>query len=231
MTYSECLKQEDASWDAARALCVPNPHGSFTQILDRCTRWAQFWGGGLVYYGGFLGASLVAWYLLKLDRFPFWKAADMAGMAIPLGLGFGRMGCLLAGCCFGRPTDVSWALSFPSHSPASESQFKQGLLDSPFDPSLPVHPTQIYESAGSLAIAAFLILYLHGRKRYDGHVFLAFVTLYATLRFFLEFWRGDDRGSLLGVSTSQLIGAALLVGVWSVHRARVARSQSPGAEA
>jgi phosphatidylglycerol:prolipoprotein diacylglycerol transferase len=166
---------------------------------------------------------VTAWFVLKTDRFSFWKAADMAGIVIPLGLGFGRMGCLLAGCCFGKPTHVSWALTFPGHSPASEAQFKQGLLDSPFQPSLPVHPTQIYEALGCLSIVAFLLVYLHGRKRYDGHVFLAFVALYAALRFVLELWRGDDRGALLALSTSQFIGLVLLVAAVVIHRRRLAR--------
>ncbi len=216
ITVAECGSERyQGVWDAAKGVCHPTEAD--------CFAWAKFWAGGLTYYGGFIGASAAAWYLLKRDRFPFWKAADMAGMVIPIGLGFGRMGCLLAGCCFGTPTSVGWALSFPSHSPASESQFKAGLLQSSFEPSLGVHPTQIYESAGSFVIAAVLILWLAGRKRYDGQVFLAFVALYAIVRFLLEFWRNDDRGGLLGLSTSQLIGVVLVAVVVFFHRWRVSR--------
>ena len=89
-------------------------------------------------------------------------------------------------------------------------------------PPTPVHPTQLYESAAALGIAALLGLVLHGRKRYDGQVFLAFVVLYATARFALEFVRDDDRGGLVGLSTSQLIGIALVVAAASVHRVRMA---------
>jgi phosphatidylglycerol:prolipoprotein diacylglycerol transferase len=148
--------------------------------------------------------------LLKADRFPFWKAADMAGMVVPVGLAFGRMGCTLAGCCFGKVWNSSWALSFPGHSPASEAQWKDNLLPQPTDPSLPVHPTQLQLSPGSLAISLFLTLYLHGRKRYDGQIFIAFMALYAGVRFVIEFFRDDDRGALLGLSTSQLIGLVLI---------------------
>jgi phosphatidylglycerol:prolipoprotein diacylglycerol transferase len=80
-----------------------------------------------------------------------------------------------------------------------------------------VHPTQLYESAASFAIAAFLILHLHGRKRYDGQVFLAFVALYAVARFVIEFVRADDRGGLFGISTSQLIGLVLIGGAIYLH--------------
>lgn len=218
ITRAECVANGNV-WHAVKGVCQPKEAD--------CFAWAQFYTGGLAYYGGFIGASIAAWYLLKADKFPFWKAADMAGMVIPVGLGFGRMGCLLAGCCFGKTTDAAFALSFPAHSPASESQWKQKLLRSPSEASLPVHPTQIYESAASLAIAALLILYLHGRKRYDGHVFLAFVALYAIVRFGLEFLRADDRGGVLGLSTSQLIGLALIAGVVVLHRKLAPRLAQP----
>jgi phosphatidylglycerol---prolipoprotein diacylglyceryl transferase len=217
ITRAECTSERyDGIWDAAKNVCHPKS--------ANCWAWAQFWTGGFAYYGGFILASASAWFLLKRDRFPFWKAADMAGMVIPIGLGFGRMGCLLAGCCFGTPSDRPWGLVFPPNSPASESQWKAGLLGSKFEPSLAVHPTQIYESAGSLAIAAVLILFLHGRKRYDGQVFLAFVAAYAVVRFLLEFLRSDDRGALFGLSTSQLIGLVLVAAVIALHRRLVARA-------
>lgn len=219
ITRSECLSARyNGTWDAAANVCRPPGRD--------CWAWARFWSGGLTYYGGFIGAVGAGWWLLKADRFPFWKAADMAGITTALGLGFGRMGCLLAGCCFGKQTDAGWAMIFPSHSPASEWQWKHEMLDSPSMASLAVHPTQIYESAGSLAISAFLLLYLHGRKRYDGHVFLAFVALYAVLRFLLEFWRSDDRGGVAFLSTSQLIGLLLVAGVAYVHKRRVTQLEA-----
>jgi len=199
-------------WDAQNKVCHP-------ARVD-CFAWAKFWQGGLAYYGGFIGASLMAVYLLRRDKFPFWKAADMAGFAVPLGLGFGRMGCLLAGCCFGVRTDGPLGLAFPPRSPASEAQWKLHELPSMTEISHPVHPTQIYESAISLGIAAFCLLYVHGRKRYDGQVFVAFLGLYAIGRFLLEFARADDRGGLLGLSTSQLIGLACVGIAIAIHLRR-----------
>ena len=220
---AQCLSTDyNGLWDAAQAVCKPKARD--------CFAWARFYAGGLAYYGGFLGASVAAWFLLRADRFPFWKAADMAGMVVPLGLGFGRMGCLLAGCCFGSPTSSPLGVIFPPNSPASESEFKAHLIDSMSQSSLSIHPTQIYESGASFAIAALLILYVHGRKRYDGQVFLAFVALYAAVRFGLEFLRRDDRGSLLGLSTSQLIGVLLVAAAVGGHRLlarRLAQAQTP----
>lgn len=210
---AECISATyDGVWDPVRNVCHP-------KSAD-CFAWAKFWAGGLTYYGGLIGASIAAWFLLKRDRFPFWKAADMAGFAIPLGLTFGRMGCLLAGCCFGAETKLPWGLSFPPYSPASEAQAKAQVLTTMKAWSHPVHPTQIYESAVSLAIAAVCLYVVHPRKRYDGQVMVAFLVLYAVGRFVIEVLRRDDRGGLLGLSTSQLIGLGLVGVAYAIHRAR-----------
>jgi phosphatidylglycerol:prolipoprotein diacylglycerol transferase len=220
LTKAECVSATYAGiWDDARAVCHPSQ--------PDCFAWAKFWAGGLTYYGGFLGASAAAWFLLKRDRFPFWRAADMAGFAVALGLSFGRMGCLLAGCCFGAETSLPWALSFPPRSPASESQFKTHVLDTAFTWSHPVHPTQIYESAASLAIAAFCLLYVHPRKKYDGQVFVAFLVLYGVARFLLEILRRDDRGGVASFSTSQLISVGLIGAAVVLHRLRRPRLSKP----
>jgi phosphatidylglycerol:prolipoprotein diacylglycerol transferase len=216
---AECLSSTyDGIWDAARGVCHPKKAD--------CFAWAKFWAGGLTYYGGFLGATVAAWFLLKRDRFSFWKAADMAGFAIPLGLAFGRMGCLLAGCCFGAECTLPWALSFPPRSPASEAQFKAHELASSRMWSHLVHPTQIYESAASLLIAFVCLAYVHPRKRYDGQVFVAFLALYAIARFLLEILRRDDRGGAAGLSTSQLIGVALVGGAAAIHAWRGRRTEA-----
>ncbi|HEY4122466.1 MAG TPA: prolipoprotein diacylglyceryl transferase family protein [Byssovorax sp.] len=207
------------AWDAAASACHP--------AAQNCFAWAEFWAGGLTYYGGFIGASAAAVYLLKRDRFPFWKAADMAGFAVPLGLAFGRMGCLLAGCCFGLESGSSLALAFPPNSPASDSQFKLHELASPGTWSHPVLPTQIFESAMCLAIAAACLFYVHPRKRYDGQVFVTFLVAYAGGRFLLEYVRADDRGGLLGLSTSQLIGLAVVAVAVVIHVARTRRPTAP----
>jgi phosphatidylglycerol:prolipoprotein diacylglycerol transferase len=210
---AECVsKAYEGVWDAAKGVCHP-------KTAD-CFAWAKFWAGGLTYYGGFLGATAAAVWLLRRDKFPFWKAADMAGFAIPIGLAFGRMGCLLAGCCFGATTKLPWGMSFPPRSPASEEQAKQHILTSVRMWSEPVHPTQIYESAASLAIAAFCLFWVLPRKRYDGHLFAVSLALYAGARFLVEILRRDARGGAIGLSTSQLIGIGLAVAAYAIHRAR-----------
>ena len=225
ITQAQCADVEGV-WDAAAGLCRP--------AEADCFAWLAFWRGGLTYYGGLVAASAFGLWFLRRERFPMLKAADMAGMVIPIGLFFGRLGCFLGGCCFGTPVDgeLPLAVRFPAWSPASEAQFRAGQLDAPWLESLPVHPAQLYESLGSLAIAAVLMFWLHPRKRFDGEVFLGFLALYAVLRFFLEFVRADDRGGLLGLSTSQLIGV-LVLGLCAVlwvrlrNRARSGHDQDP----
>ncbi len=199
-------------WDAAKNVCHP--------VEPDCLAWAKFWAGGLTYYGGLVFSSIAGIWLLKRDRFPVWKACDLSAVGIAIGLGFGRIGCLLAGCCFGKMSDSALALSFPPRSPASDAQFKLGTLPSAADWSLPVLPTQVLESLMSFGVAAFCLLYLSSRKKYDGHVFAWFLGLYAFGRFVLEFFRADDRGGAFGLSTSQWIGVAIVACAYAIHRWR-----------
>ena len=207
-TASECNQLEGA-WDVSAKLC----HA----VHRDCFAWAAFWNGGLAYYGGLIGASATGIWFLKREQFPIGKACDIAGAVIPIGLFFGRLGCFFGGCCFGTVTEHPLGVAFPAFSAASEKHLRDGLLASKALPSLPVHATQLYEAAGCLLLAAVLALYVHPRKRFDGQVMLAFLGGYAVLRFVVEILRDDDRGALLGLSTSQLIGVAILavvVALW-----------------
>ncbi|HTM46300.1 MAG TPA: prolipoprotein diacylglyceryl transferase [Polyangiaceae bacterium] len=199
-------------WDDAKGVCHPSG--------PDCLAWAKFWSGGLTFYGGFIAATWGAWWLFKRDRFPFWKGCDMGGMMVPIGLGFGRLGCFLAGCCFGKPTQLPWGIAFPGFSPASEAQVSAGLLAQKHLPSLPVHPTQLYEAVSAFAISAIGVLFVQGRKRYDGAVFAAFLAMYGVIRFLLEFLRDDERGGFWGLSTSQWIGLCMLAAALTIHRQR-----------
>jgi phosphatidylglycerol---prolipoprotein diacylglyceryl transferase len=212
ITQAECAGRGDSTWDAALKVCHPNSRD--------CFMWAKFWAGGLAYYGGFIAASTAAFYSLRRDKFPFWKAADMAGVTVALGLGFGRLGCFFGGCCFGKACDLPWAVSFPAGSDASRAAWKSGLLSSPYVVSPRLHPTQLYESFACFLISAFCVFYVWPRRKYDGQVFAAFVVLYACVRAFLEVFRNDDRGGMFGLSTSQLIGIALVAVAFAIHRAR-----------
>jgi len=213
ITRAECAGPDYAgTWDEVAGVCHP--------VESNCFAWAQFWNGGFTFYGGLIGATVGAWWLFRRDRFPFWKACDMGGMMVPIGLGYGRLGCLMAGCCFGTTTHGAHALVFPPGSPASDWQAREGLISHHLLSSLPVHPTQVYEAAAAFALAGFGILYLHARKRYDGHVFATFLGGYGVVRFVIEFFRSDDRGGVAGLSTSQWIALCMVIGALFIHLKR-----------
>lgn len=190
------------SWDAVASVCHP--------VEQDCFAAFRFWQGGLTWYGGMIGAVGYAMVIFKKEGFPRLKALDLAGLILPMGLFFGRLGCWFGGCCFGLVTDHPLGISFPAWSPASEQQWRDHLLGHPSLISLEVYPTQLMESFGCLLITFFVIGYVNPRKRFDGQVFVISFALYALLRFMLEFLRADDRGIYAGLATSQWISLALL---------------------
>jgi phosphatidylglycerol:prolipoprotein diacylglycerol transferase len=167
----------------------------------------QIWEGGLVFYGGFVaGALVIIWYVRRVNKyFDFWGFADIMGPAVALAHVFGRIGCFFAGCCYGLPTSVPWAVTFKN---------PQALAPC----NIPLHPTQLYESFGNLLI--FLSLDWFNRFSHPkGQTLGAYLFLYGVLRFHVEFLRGDDRGGyLLWLSPSQLIAVVLIcIGIYLIR--------------
>ncbi len=157
----------------------------------------RIWNGGLVFYGGLIGAFLMTvWYLGK-HRLHIWKTADILAPYIALGQSIGRIGCFFAGCCYGKVCHHWWAVTF-THP---ESLAPKGV---------PLHPTQIYSSVNAFLIYLVLIR-LRRSKKFEGKLFWVYILLYAITRSIIEFFRGDHRGTLLGglLSTSQTIGIVM----------------------
>ncbi len=167
--------------------------------------------GGLVYYGGLIGAALACLIYASVRTLPLWKLADVLTPSVALGCVFGRIGCLLNGCCFGRVCSMPWAIRFPNQSFAWQQQFDLGLVGKS-DPSLPVHPTQIYDALLDLGLYLGLALLLR-RKRFDGQVFATYLIGYAITRSFMEMFRGDYTSEHLhwGMTPAQLVGIGILV--------------------
>jgi phosphatidylglycerol:prolipoprotein diacylglycerol transferase len=159
----------------------------------------KLWEGGLVFYGGLILAAMVALLYMRRHRLPIWKLADLISPLIALGLFFGRVGCFLAGCCYGKETSLPWGVVF--RNPESLARL-----------NVPLHPTQLYDAANGLAIFLFLN-WMEKRKTFDGQIFWLFLFLYSITRFFIEILRGDPRGFLFGdfLSTSQAIGVLLAI--------------------
>jgi phosphatidylglycerol:prolipoprotein diacylglycerol transferase len=217
ITEGQCRTAE-GMWDAARSVCHP--------VARDCLAWAKFYNGGLAYYGGLVGGTALAVRVLHKDGLPLVRVADATAPGVALGLFSGRIGCFLAGCCFGLPTDGPLGVVFPPWSPASEAQFRAHQLSHPSLPSLAVHPTQLYEAAGCLVIALALFAWHRRGAPRDGYASLAFLAAYAVLRFGLEFLRADDRGLYGGLSTSQWISVVLLAACAVVGR-RISLSARP----
>jgi len=186
----------------------------------------DFLRSGGVFYGGFLGAVITAYVLVRRYELPWWRTADAFAPGIALGQAIGRQGCFAAGCCWGKPTTLPWGVRF--------SELGHQVTGVPIEAHL--HPTQLYESFSAFLFFALLI-WLHRRKTFSGQVILVYGVLYGATRFLIEFFRDDPRGDIFGLtslthlSTSQLI--SLLVGVTSlvllVIRWRRARGESlPG---
>ena len=167
---------------------------------------------GGVFYGGLIaGVGVALWYMHR-HRMPLWTTTDVFAPGIALGHVVGRLGCLMAGCCFGRPTSVPWAITF--RDPAATPNVPLGV---------PLHPTQLYE-AGAEAAILFLLLALERRGRdFPGRTFWTYMLLYGVSRFAIEFYRGDSRGMVFdAISTSQFV-SLIVVPVAIVMLIRLSR--------
>jgi phosphatidylglycerol:prolipoprotein diacylglycerol transferase len=184
-----------------RLLFVAGNLDQFESLLDV----VAWWKGGAVAYGGFIGGFAGTWVFCRRHRIPVLAWADCVAPALGLGLALTRVGCLLGGCDFGRPWDGPWAIRFPAGSPAFEQQAVLGLLPAGATVSLPVHPTQVYESLAGV-ILFLLTLAVRRHRTARGQAFVAFVIGYSIFRYAIEIVRGDlDRGSVGPFSTSQFI--------------------------
>ena len=156
---------------------------------------------GFVFFGGVLGSVATAWAAKSWLGFEFLALADYFSVALPLGHAVGRLGCLAAGCCYGRP--AAWGIVFPV------------LGD-----GIPRIPTQLFEAAGGFAICLGLLLVPPPPPARHGRILGLFLVAYAILRFGIEFLRDDPRGSFVaGLSPSQWLSVVgLAIGAWLAAR-------------
>jgi phosphatidylglycerol:prolipoprotein diacylglycerol transferase len=167
--------------------------------------------GGLVYYGSVIGATIAYLIYTRWKRLPGWKIADIIAPSIALGNAFGRIGCLLNGCCYGRVCHLPWAIQFPNQSATWLQHFQQGLVGKG-DPSLPVHPTELYDA--SLNFLLYLgLAWLFRRKQFNGQVFATYLIGYGLLRFIVECFRGDYPADHIhyGLTSAQLVSLPIFI--------------------
>ena len=151
---------------------------------------------GFVVYGGILGGVLACFIYTRRKKVNFLKCLDLIAPSVAIGQCLGRIGCLMAGCCYGRETTCSIGIVF-QNSPMAPNGIR--LL-----------PTQIFSSVGDLLLAIVLILYAR-RKPTDGRVINLYLILYGVGRFIIEIFRNDPRGNVGFLSTSQFISIFIVI--------------------
>src|SRR5512143_3831123 len=194
--------------------------------------WGDYFGANawLAFYGGFLGATLTAWWYMRRHGMRFLPYADTLIPSVSIGHFFGRLGCFAAGCCWGAVSHshLPWLAKFPPESlayqafagrPNAAELLAPGRLT-----TMPVHPTQLYEAFGELALFAALTMLVRPNKRFHGQVLAGWLMAYAVLRTLVEVFRGDiERGLVGGFGVGQWTSAVIFaagVAVWVVGRRR-----------
>ena len=157
--------------------------------------------GGVFYGGLILAVSVALWYIRRIGL-PLWTTTDVFAPGIALGHVVGRFGCFFAGCCWGKPTDVPWAITFTNPYAAAN-------VGTPLN--IPLHPTQLYEAGAELLILVLLLVTERRGRTFPGRTFWSYMFLYAVSRYIIEIYRGDPRGVVpfLDISTSQFISLVL----------------------
>jgi phosphatidylglycerol:prolipoprotein diacylglycerol transferase len=154
------------------------------------------WQGGMSFHGGFIGVTIAAWWAARRKGWNFWEVADLICVAIPIGLGLGRIGNFINGELYGRPTNVPWAMVFPDN------------------PSAPRHPSQLYEALLEGFVLFLIVRWIYKKNLFRGTVLWALVGFYGLFRFLVEFVREPDAqiGYDLGSFTrGQLLTFPMLV--------------------
>ncbi len=207
--------------------------------VGRIPRLLAFWEGGLVFYGGFIGAALTAWWYMRRAKMPFLAHADTLIPSVAFGHFLGRLGCFFAGCCWGGVAGghLPWAVAFPPDSLAFQTFASRAdpttFLAADRHATLPLHPVQLYESFGELGLFLLLVLVVRPRKAFHGQVLATWLLSYAVLRTVVEFFRADvERGVVRGFGVGQWTSLAIFVAgaaIWAKARAGATAARAAAA--
>jgi phosphatidylglycerol:prolipoprotein diacylglycerol transferase len=181
-----------------------------SRLMYVATHWNEYssnpwqalavWEGGLTFYGGFILGTLTAAAFCRARKISFWTIADLAAPGFAAGLCLGRIGCFLNGCCFGKPSQLPWAVQFPANGAA-------GLIS-----GCAVHPTQLYEAV--FGLAAFCLLWaMRNRKSFPGFSICLFFLLYGIWRFasdYFRFYEPSQRWNF-GLTNNQWISLGIIL--------------------
>jgi phosphatidylglycerol:prolipoprotein diacylglycerol transferase len=197
----------------AKLLLIVNDWGWYGQHPREIFSLSMLQAGG-VFYGGLLAAIAASLWYIRRNRMPVLRTCDAFAPGIALGHAIGRLGCFAAGCCYGKPTNLPWGVTFTN-------PLAHEIVGTPLN--VHIHPTQLYEAAVEL-INFFILYWLVRHKKFEGQVIGAYMFLYGFARYFLEFVRDDpERGSVLGglMTGTQLISVGLVIAgglIWLLRR-------------
>jgi phosphatidylglycerol---prolipoprotein diacylglyceryl transferase len=174
-----------------------------------------------IFFGGFLLALVFAYFYMRAQGLPVLATSDIFAPGLALGHGIGRLGCFAAGCCWGRPTHLPWAVTF--NNPDATTGVPLGV---------PLHPTQLYEAFAE-GIICLVLLHRMKREHRDGLIIGMYLLLYGLVRFGVEFLRMHDASNPLGgpLTLEQWVALAVAAsGAWLVFmpRAQVRQEESLG---
>lgn len=177
------------------------------RYLEDPLRLLRVWEGGMVFYGGFLGglATVLLWSRVRGPSFA--RLGDIFAAPLMFGLMFGRIGCLSAGCCYGRPIDWGSGVEWPWGVTFLAGQVPSVLR------GIPLHPTQAYSALNALALV-LAVHWLRRRQRFDGQVMWMLVLAYGLSRSALELFRLDlERRFLFEASWGQILSTSQAISV------------------
>lgn len=190
--------------------------------LENPLRVFEFWRGGFVSFGAYILGATSAFGYVYIRKLNVLQYIDVVILGIPLIQLSIRIACLLAGCCYGKPTDLPWAITFSNAASTAYYYF----------PNIPLHPTQIYSGLHAILLFVGINLFFFKKKnRFPGQTIVVMFFAYFIPRAIIEFWRGDaDRGIWFGdlLSTGQvtsLVGCVLLLVAYILLKNR-ARTKS-----
>lgn len=215
----------DVIWDLSVWLFIPGIVGArlyyLCQYYDRVftgvpsSEWLMaafnLSQGGIVLYGGLIGGALGYFAFCFVRHIRPLALADIIVPSVFVGIGFGRIGCFLNGCCYGAASSLPWAVQFPRNSATFESMVEKGLVDINAACTPALHPTQIYSSVDGFIIAGITAWYF-GHRRRNGEVLAVALLIYPVTRFCMELLRADEVGQLkTSLTTAQLVSMGLFV--------------------
>lgn len=188
-----------AALAGSRALYVIMNFGSFNgHLLDIL----KIWQGGFAFQGGLIAVMITLFWYVKGHGLSFWEMGDLWAPAAALGQAVGWIGCLMAGCAYGRLTGSAVGIVFTNpHSLAPLN--------------IPLYPTQIFAAAGGFGLTTVLLM-IHTKKQFAGQVLLWYLILHSTVSLFIEKYRGDERAALLDGTMSVIQGVSLVMLAWAV---------------